>query len=418
MRQILYILFCTLTTVLFSSCKSSFIAIERGSIAQSDEAFISYLKNKGIETSDSNSVELLNGAHAKFKRLLSDISRAKHHIHLEYFNFRNDSINAVVIGALAKKAAEGVEVRALFDDFGNLSNNKPLKKRHIEAIREKGIQIEKFDPIKFPWVNHINHRDHRKIVVIDGRIGYIGGINVADYYLTGLEGVGKWRDMHARVEGNAVSDLQRVFLDMWNHETGEKIGGNSYFPTTGAQGASRIAVVDRCPPKTANNMRRSYANAINAAKDSIQIVSPYFIPTYLVRRAIKKALKDSVKVEIMISSKSDISFTPDATMYTAYKLMKKGATVHMYDGGFNHAKVMAVDGTFCTIGSANLNSRSLRYDYECNIFIFDKEETGTMIEYFHKDKEESFPMTRKYWKSRPLWNRFCGWLGYLLTPFM
>lgn len=418
MRKILSFFVYVIIILALSSCKSRFVAIERNAGVQSDCAFAAYLNNKGIEITDSNSVEILNGAHIKFERLLEDIANAKHHIHLEYFNFRNDSINAVVIGALAKKAAEGVEVRALFDAFGNMSNNKPLKKKHLKAIREKGIKIEKFDPVVFPWVNHAYHRDHRKIVVIDGRIGYIGGINVADYYLTGLEGVGKWRDMHARVEGEAVAGLQDVFLAMWNKETDENVGGSQYYPTIETNGPSRIAVVDRWPKKSAEYMRRSYANAINAATDSVQIISPYFIPTYIVRRAIKNALKDSVKVEIMISSKSDIPFTPDVAMYTAYKLMKKGATVHLYNGGFNHSKVMAVDGKFCTIGSANLNSRSLCYDYECNIFIFNSEDTNSMIDCFKKDKEESFLMTREYWKSRPLFNRFCGWLGYVLTPFM
>lgn len=418
MRRIVSFLVSVSAVLLLASCRSGFVAIDRSAAMHSDDAFALYLNNKGIEIVDSNSVEILNGAHEKFERLLDDISRAKHHIHLEYFNFRNDSINAVLIGALAKKAAEGVEVRALFDAFGNMSNNRPLKERHLDEIRARGIEIEKFDPIVFPWINHTYHRDHRKIVVIDGCIGYIGGINVADYYLNGLEGVGKWRDMHARVEGEAVAGLQDVFLAMWNRETGKNVGGELYYPVTGAKGGSRVAVVDRWPKKTAEYMRRSYANAINAAKDSVYIVSPYFIPTYLVRRAIKKALKDSVKVEIMISSKSDIPFTPDATMYTAYKLMKKGAIVHMYDGGFNHAKVMAVDGTFCTIGSANLNSRSLCFDYECNIFVFNRKDTEAMIKCFRKDQEESFLMTREYWKSRPLWNRFCGWLGYLLTPIM
>ena len=402
---------------LLVSCKSSFMAIERHTFDNSDEAFMCYLKSQNIAITDSNRVDILNGAHAKFERMLQDINEAKHHIHLEYFNFRNDSINAVVISALAKKAAEGVEVRALFDAFGNISNNKPLKKKHLEQIRKQGIEIVKFDPFRFPWINH-NHRDHRKIVVIDGKIGYIGGINVADYYLEGLESIGKWRDMHSRVEGEAVAKLQNVFLAMWNSETGENVGGAEYYPQPTRNGSSLVAVVDRWPGRNAEQMRRAYANAINAAHDSVQIISPYFIPTYIVRRAIKRALKDSVDVEIMISSKGDIPFTPDAAMYTAYKLMKKGAKVYLYNGGFNHSKVMSVDGKYCTIGSTNLNSRSLRFDYECNLFIFDDETTDSMLDCYKKDKEESFLLTREYWKSRPLWNRFCGWLGYILTPIM
>ena len=413
-RQIILLL----TLPLLLSCKSKFMAVERNNHESSDAAFMQYLMEQQIAVTDSNEIDILNGGPAKFERMFQDISEAKHHIHLEYFNFRNDSINSVLIGALAKKAAEGVEVRAMFDAFGNMSNNRPLKKKHLEAIRKKGIDIVKFDPIRFPWINHAYHRDHRKIVVIDGKIGYTGGINVADYYIDGLEGVGKWRDIHSRVDGAAVAKLQNIFLAMWNRETGQNIGGPEYYPKASAKDDARIAVVDRWPTRNAEQMRRAYANAIHSAKDSVQIINPYFIPTYIVRRAIKKALKDSVKVEIMISSKSDIPFTPDGAMYTAYKLMKKGATVYLYDGGFNHSKVMGVDGKFCTIGSANLNSRSLCFDYECNLFVFDKEDTENLLRIFRQDKKESFLMTREYWKSRPLWNRFCGWLAYVLTPFM
>lgn len=418
MHNIRLTILLLLVIPLLFSCKSKFIAIERNNYDTSDVAFMQYLKGEKIAITDSNNIEILNGGVAKFERMLQDISEAKHHIHLEYFNFRNDSINAVVIGALANKAAEGVEVRAMFDAFGNMSNNKPLKKKHLDTIRSRGIEIVKFDPIRFPWINHAYHRDHRKIVIIDGKIGYIGGINVADYYVNGLEGVGKWRDMHSRVEGDAVAKLQNIFLAMWNRETGENIGGAEYYPQHKMDDNTLVAVVDRWPTRNAEQMRRAYANAIYSAKDSVQIVNPYFIPTYIVRRAIKDALKDSVEVEIMISSKSDIPFTPDGAMYTAYKLMKKGAKVYLYDGGFNHSKIMGVDGKFCTIGSTNLNSRSLCFDYECNLFVFDKEETEELLHHYRVDKKESFLMTREYWKSKPLWNRFCGWLAYLLTPFM
>ena len=403
---------------LLLSCKSSFMAIERDNYSSSDIALSYYLKKHKVAVTENNNVDILNGGHEKFEALLNDISNAKHHIHLEYFNFRNDSINAVLIDALAAKAAEGVEIRAMFDAFGNMSNNRPLKKVHVDRIRERGIELVKFDPIRFPWINHAYHRDHRKIVVIDGKIGYTGGINVADYYLNGLEGIGKWRDMHSRVEGEAVAKLQNIFLAMWNRETGQNVGGAEYYPEPLKSDDARVAVVDRWPTRNAELMRRVYANAINSAKDSVHIVNPYFIPTRLVRNAIKKALKDSVKVEIMISSKSDISFTPDGVLYAAYKLMKKGAKVYLYDSGFNHSKVMTVDGKITTIGSTNLNSRSLCFDYECNLFIFNKEDAEELLYHYNNDKKESFLMTHEYYKKRPLWNRFCGWLANFLAPFM
>ena len=186
-------------------------------MGQSDSTLIRHLQEEyGIPTTSRNKVKLLKSGHEKFEDLFEHIRQAKHHIHLEYFNFRNDSIAKLTFELLGQKAREGVEVRALFDAFGNFSNNKPLKKKHLKAIRETGVQIEKFDPFRFPYINHAYHRDHRKIVIIDGKVGYTGGMNIADYYIEGLPEIGEWRDMHVRIEGDAVNYLQDIFLDMWN----------------------------------------------------------------------------------------------------------------------------------------------------------------------------------------------------------
>ena len=179
---------------------SSFKPLERADFLRSDTALVSYLRSENIEVTKQNDIEFLNGGAEKFPRLFEDVRNAQKHIHLEYFNFRNDSLNSILISLLAEKAQQGVKVRAMFDSFGNKSNNRPLKKRHLEDMRARGIEIVEFDPFTFPWIDYALARDHRKIVVIDGKIGYTGGINVADYYVDGLEGIGKWLDMHARVE--------------------------------------------------------------------------------------------------------------------------------------------------------------------------------------------------------------------------
>lgn len=412
-RNIALLLF----VVFVCSC-TSFKPIERNAIAHSAETFKAYLRSENVEITENNEVELLNGAAEKFADMFEAIKKAEHHIHLEYFNFRNDSINEVLINLLAEKAKEGVEVRALFDAFGNMSNNKPLKKRHIEEIRNRGIELVKFDPITFPWINHSCSRDHRKIVIIDGKIGYTGGINVADYYLTGLEGVGKWRDIHSRVEGEAVAKLQDIFLAMWNRETGQQIGGDKYYPVPKDAGEAEIAVVDRWPHRNPKLMRQVYANAINAAKDSVLIVNPYFLPLKIVRKAIKKAIDDGVKVDIMLTAKGDIPLIPDGVWKLGYKLMKRGANVYMYNGGFNHSKVMCADGEYMTVGSTNLNSRSLRYDYETNLFVFGKEDTKALHDIVNEDKKESFMLTKEIYKERSWWRRFCGFFALLLTPIM
>ena len=414
----MYKIFVVFLLGIITSCRS-FVPLERGDYARSDSALVAYLRGENIEVTDKNNIEFLNGGKEKFPRLFEDVRNAKKHIHLEYFNFRNDSLNDILISLLAEKAAEGVKVRALFDAFGNSSNNRPLKKSHLKDIRSKGIEIVKFDPLRFPWLNYAFSRDHRKIVVIDGEIGYTGGINVADYYVDGLEGIGKWRDMHARVEGESVAKLQDIFLAMWNEETGQNISGDSYYPSGSATvGNVNIAVVDRWPGKNPKQMRRVYANAINAAKDSVQLINPYFVPTPIIRKALKKAVADGVKVEIMISAKSDIPFTPDGAYHVGYKLAKLGANVYLYDGGFNHSKIMSIDGKFCTVGSTNLNSRSLFYDYEDNLFIFDQGATAEMLKLYDADKRESYKLTRDVWKKRSLFSKISGWLANLLTPFI
>ena len=406
------------TAILFSSCHSNYAVIERNTHTRSDSAFIGYLKNEGIAIIPNNNVTVLNGAQMKFDSLLADIKRAEHHIHLEYFNFRNDSINKVLITALALKAKEGVEVRALFDSFGNISNNSPLKKRDLKAIKEQGIEIEEFDPITFPWLNHILSRDHRKLVVIDGTKAYIGGINVADYYLNGIDGVGQWRDIHARVEGEAVDTLQKIFIDMWQEETGQHLKGNSYYPPHKPSSNANIAVIDRWPRKTPSRMRDAYVNAINSAKESIIIINPYFLPIPKVRKAIEKAIDDGVEVTLLLSAKGDVKMIPHGVWRVGYQLMKRGAKVYMYEGGFNHAKVMCIDDKFCTIGSANLNSRSLRYDYETNIFIFGREDCKELQHYIELDKQKSKKLTKEIYKERCWWSRFCGLLVTLATPFI
>lgn len=389
----------------------------------SDSTLIAYLNNLGIETTSHNKLKLLKSGEEKFIDLFQKIEEAKHHVHLEYFNFRNDSIANALFELLAKKAKEGVEIRAIFDAFGNFSNNQPLKKKHLKEIRENGIEIVKFDPLRFPWINHVFHRDHRKIVVIDGKIGYTGGMNIADYYIEGLPEIGDWRDMHIRVEGTAVNYLQDIFLDMWNKCTKQEIGGSAYYPlqndtTSSCLWDKNVAIVDRYPRKDPKTMREVYAHAIENAENKVQIINPYFTPIKRIKKAIKRAVNKGVKVEVMIPGKSDIGFTPDAALYIANQLRKKGVDIYIYNGGFHHSKIMMIDSLYCTVGSTNLNSRSLRFDYEVNAFIFDKETTDELIQMFKEDQEDSVLLTAEMYKKRTPWKKFIGWFAHLFTPFL
>ena len=412
------------------------LCIATCAVAQrSDSLLVAQLRKEGVTFSNDNSVVLLMTGQEKFDDMFKAIRQARSSIHLEYFNFRNDSIANMLFDLLAEKAKEGVEVRALFDGFGNDSNNQPLLKHHLQAIREKGIQIEEFDPIRFPWINHVFSRDHRKIVVIDGKIAYTGGMNVADYYINGTEVVGEWRDMHCRIEGEEVNTLQRIFMRIWEKVTKERLADNpkyfrltttsgDYFhdlkpDTTASKGKKMVGIINREPRVSNRIIRKFYVDAINDARDSIKLVNPYFTLTHSVKKALRNALKRGVKLEIMVSAKSDIPLTPDCGFYNAHSLMKRGADVWIYEPGFHHTKIIMVDGRFCTVGSANLNGRSLRWDYEENAVIVDSCVTRQLNDMFEHDKTKSFYLTPETWNQfRTPWQKFRGWFAHLLGRWL
>lgn len=408
------------------------ICAGRSHAQTSDSIIVNILEKNNIIFSKNNSVTLLYSGQEKFDDMFCAIRQAKSSIHLEYFNFRNDSIAFKLFDLLKEKAAEGVEVRALFDGFGNDSNNQPLKKKHIKQLREDGIEIYEFDPVRFPWINHVFTRDHRKIVVIDGNIAYTGGMNVADYYINGTEQVGEWRDLHCRIEGGAVSQLQMIFLKIWNRTTGQDIWGPKYFrayepstfkglkpDTTLSAKKKTVGIINREPHTSNKIIRTFYYGAIDNAKDSIKLVNPYLTMNKKLKKKLKNALKRGVKLEIMVSAKSDIPLTPDCVFYNVHKLMKKGADIWVYEPGFHHTKIIMVDGLFCTVGSANLNSRSLSWDYEANAVIIDKNTTKELDVMFENDKKDSFYLTEKKWDEiRSPWKKFVGWFANILSPFL
>ncbi len=402
--------------------------------SRSDTAIVNFLTNKwGIRFSDNNRLVVFKNGQEKFDDMFQAIRQAKSSIHLEYFNFRNDSISDLLFELLAQKASEGVKIRALFDGFGNSSNNRPLRKRHLEALRKRGVEIYEFDPLRFPWFNHILHRDHRKIVVIDGCVAYTGGMNVADYYITGLPEFGEWRDIHVRVEGDIVAELQAVFIKFWNKITGQNVHGTEYYPgmrdagslftglapdTCATAGKKKIGVVNRDPETSGRSIHDTFVEAINRAQKQIQIINPYLTLCRHLRRALKRAIERGVDVQIMVSAKSDIPITPRIVEYYVHKLMQKGAKIYFFEGGFHHSKIMMVDSLYSFLGSANLNSRSLSFDYECNLLVADIPTTQTLQRIFETDKQtRCFQLTPKTWKDFSKWRRFKGWLFHFLSPF-
>lgn len=399
-----------------------------------DSAVVDVLRREHhIRFTTNNRIVPLESGQEKFDDLFKAVRDARESIHLEYFNFRNDSISTELFTLLAQKAKEGVEVRALFDGFGNRSNNRPLRSRHLRLLREHGVEIYEFDPVRFPYLNHALSRDHRKIVVIDGMVAYIGGMNVADYYINGKEEFGAWHDFHMRVEGDAVGELQSIFLHIWNQTARQQVRGPQYYPgcadarerfadlkpdTTATAGHKMVGVVNREPRITPTVVRETFLAAINAAQRHIQIINPYLTLNRKLRRALRRAAGRGVEVEVMVSEKSDIPITPRIVEYNANKLMRGGVKVYVFQGGFHHTKVMAVDGQLAYAGSANLNSRSLAWDYECNLLVADTCFAQQIGDLFERQKPSCYLLTPERRRQMPLGQRAAGWFFHFLQPFV
>ena len=372
----------------------------------------------GIPMYESSEVRILPTAEIKFRDLFQTIEQAEKYILLDYFKFQQDSICGELLKKLKRKAQQGVDIRIIFDSFGNKSSDLPLSDSLQARIREAGIQIAAFDPVRFPWVNHLLHRNHHKIAVIDGKVVYTGGMNVADYYLHGKPKVGKWRDMHIRMSGPIVQAYEELFWKMWNKEQGarSKEQENTEKPQTPRQNSCplppapcpcTIAFASRWPRESPGIMRQTYSTAIDNAQHLVQIVNPYAGLFGEVRAALRRALERGVRVQFMVSTKSDGKANDDVTGLEMRKLMKRGAEVYLYDGGFHHSKVMMIDSIFCTVGTTNLDARSLCFDYEVNAFIFSPTTTHELQQIFRDDIEHSTLLTPEVWKERfPASRRF------------
>ena len=356
-----------------------------------------------------NEITLLPSAREKFDDMFRAIREARRFVHLEYFIFHNDSVGTALIRLLHEKVREGVEVRLLIDGYGNYKAAHPMKRAQLDSIRSLGISVSLFDPIRFPYIQNLSHRDHRKIVVVDGRVAYTGGMNVADYYFHGTKRTGEWRDMQVRLEGPVVDEFERIFARIWGRVTGEMLDSLRYHATFQTEGGERMIVVNREPGRLSKQMRRAFVASLDAARERVCIVNPYPTGTRSVRRAMRRALKRGVRLEVMVSANCDDKLVPEVLAIQMKKLMKRGAEVYYYKGGFHHSKVMTVDGEFCTVGTTNIDARSLRNDYEVNVFVFSPETTARFDSLFRRDVLRSELLTPETFRRLfPLRRRIAG----------
>ena len=344
----------------------------------------------GLSFYECHDVRILPTGEIKFRDLFQTVEQARKYILMDYFKFQQDSICGALLDILRRKAREGVKVYILFDSFGNHDSDYPLSDTLQTSIRRSGVEIAAFDPLCFPWINHLMHRDHHKIAVIDGEVVYTGGMNVADYYLHGKPKVGKWRDMHIRMSGSIVTAYEELFWKMWrkvknNSNQPDECNSDSSLFTLHSSPSTSIAFASRWPRETPRIMRQTYCAAIDNAEHLVQIVNPYAMIFGEVRASLRRALERGVKVQFMVSTKSDGMANDDVIGLEMRKLMKRGAEVWYYNDGFHHSKVMMIDSQFCTVGTTNLDARSLCFDYEVNAFIFDPATTAALQQVFDDD---------------------------------
>lgn len=372
--------------------------------------------------SQDNEVSIFTNGKDKYEALLKDIKNAKETINILYFIIKNDTIGKKIVDLLTQKAKQGVEVRVLYDHVGSFHTPS----RMFNKLKKSGGKVARFFPLSFGTYCSINYRNHRKIVVIDGSIGYVGGINIGDEYMGNGKGRSKrlrpWRDTHLRIVGTSVMFLQERFLMDWYYATkDEAINENNrlkrFFNNNGGTGKIGVQIVSSGPDLSGEQIKMGYIKLINSAKSKVYLQTPYFIPDDSFLEALKISAMSGVDVRIMLPLTPDKKFVYHATTSYIQDLLDYGIKVYLYKG-FLHSKMVAVDGEVVSLGTANLDIRSFSLDFEINAFIYDTEFAQKCIDIFDDDAKKSEMMTIEKYKSRGVWNKLKEGLSRLFSPLL
>ena len=333
----------------------------------------------------NNETEIYTSGYEFFPSLLTEIGKAEHHIHLDTFIIASDPLGQIVADALIDKARQGVEVRVIYDDVGSWKT----KNRFFDRMRAEGIEVYAFMPVRFPvFTSKVNYRNHRKICVIDGEVGFIGGMNVAKRYIKGIKKLA-WRDTHVKITGAAVYGLQRAFLVDWFFVSRKLITDHVYYPASKvAENDSLIQIVTSSPTSLWPEIEQGYVRVLASAKQYVYMETPYFLPTDPILFAMRTAALSGVDVRLMIPYETDTKIVEWASRTYVLDTVKAGVKVYLYKAGFNHSKLLVADDSIATIGSTNVDFRSFENDFEANAFFYDKKIALEVKDIFLKDQEE------------------------------
>lgn len=363
-----------------------------------------------------NKVTLFTDGREKFDALLEDIKQATDHIHLQYYIYRSDTLGVEVRDALIDAAKRGVKVRGLLDAWGSTQ----VTASFFDGLKAAGGEVAFFFPLFVPYINpRINYRNHRKIVVIDGNIGYTGGFNVGNEYLGQVQKFGYWRDNHLRIHGEAVYALQNRFLMDWNSQHTKEVSYDpKFFPQIKPSGDMALQIVTSGPDTEHEQIKMTYLKMISLAKKEILIQTPYYIPDESIHEALKLALLSGVKVHMQIPNKPDHLLVYWATYSFAAELLEYGAVIETYENGFIHAKTMIIDNGVVSVGSANIDVRSFRLDFEVNALIYDERMASQVRKAFFDDSKVSQPLTKEKYEQRGTIIKFKEGLARLISPLL
>lgn len=369
-------------------------------------------------SSNNNRVELLINGDEKFEKLKKDLLDAKNHIHLEYYIFEPSQIGDEIIEILIQKSSKRVRVRFLYDALGS----RYLSEKKIEQMQNAGVEIFPFFELK-PWnfLNRINYRNHRKIVVIDGKIGYVGGINVSDLYVNSIPTHRYGRDTHLKIEGKSVWDLQRIFLYDWNFSSEQNLGfDDELFPDDSEKkyGNALVDITASGPDSSYPNILYALLTGITLSQKEILITTPYFVPNISFLDSLKIAALSGKKIKLLVPKTYDSKIIELTTQSFFGALLDAGVEIFQYQKGFIHAKTIVYDREVSVIGTANLDNRSFDLNFEVNATVYDTDFSQKLAQEFEKDLQDSEKIDPKAWKNRPFHRKLLGKILNLFAPLM
>lgn len=392
-----------------------YVAQESQVLPESYERFVSLLRSTCHALPfNGNNIEIYTTGKSMLHALLRVLYSAERHIHMEFYIFEDDAVGRLVRDVLVEKAREGVEVRVLYDDVGCWR----VPNSFFEEMREAGIEVRSFLKVRFPlFTNKVNYRNHRKIVVVDGCVGFIGGMNIASRYVNGVSW-GIWRDTLLRVEGKAVYGLQMVFLYDWFFVDRTLMTSSSYFPKLRPCGSSLVQIAAGAPVDSWRGIMQGIVKAISGAKHYFYIQTPYFLPTEAVLNAMQMAALAGVDVRLMLPLRADNRLTHLGSCSFLADVLQAGVKVYFYSKGFLHSKLMVSDDMLFTIGSTNMDFRSFEHNFEVNAFVYDSKEALKARDIFLQDQRDCQQVFLKAWRKRPWYRKLLESMSRLWAPLL